>query len=134
MGFEVGIHDLKHDGHLFASSRGFKQRAAQINHYAREWGAAGFRSGFMMSNLDWLHELEVQYDASTFDTDPSEPQPNGGNTIFPFWVPRANGASGQRRSIRFFRWLRRVTLHVATGFDSVPLVTRSYSRDLGSKA
>ena len=22
MGFEVGIHDLKHDGHLFASSRG----------------------------------------------------------------------------------------------------------------
>jgi hypothetical protein len=94
MGFEVGIHDLKHDGHLFASSRGFKQRAAQINHYAREWGAAGFRSGFMMSNLDWLHELDVQYDASTFDTDPFEPQPNGGNTIFPFWVPRSNGASG----------------------------------------
>ena len=31
MGFEVGIHDLKHDGHLFSSSRGFKQRAAKIN-------------------------------------------------------------------------------------------------------
>ena len=40
-GFEVGIHDLKHDGHLFASRRVFKQRAVQINRYAREWGAAG---------------------------------------------------------------------------------------------
>ena len=28
-GFEVGIHDLKHDGHLFASHRGFKRRAAK---------------------------------------------------------------------------------------------------------
>ena len=98
-GFEVGIHDLKHDGHLFASYRGFKQRAAQINRYAREWGAAGFRSGFMMSNLDWLHELDVEYDASTFDTDPFEPQPDGGHTIFPFWVPRPTNGSinGQER-------------------------------------
>lgn len=87
-GFEVGIHDLKHDGHLFDSHRGFKQCAAQINRYAREWKAAGFRSGFMMSNLDWLHELDVEYDASTFDTDPFEPQPDGSHTIFPFWVPR----------------------------------------------
>jgi glycosyltransferase involved in cell wall biosynthesis len=98
-GFEVGIHDLKHDGHLFASYRVFKQRAAQINRYAREWGAAGFRSGFMMSNLDWLHELDVKYDASTFDTDPFEPQPDGGHTIFPFWVSRSmNGSTnGQER-------------------------------------
>src|SRR3954451_23472039 len=98
-GFEVGIHDLKHDGHLFASHRIFKQRAAQINHYAREWEAAGFRSGFMMSNLDWVHELDVEYDASTFDTDTFEPQPDGGHTIFPFWVPRpTNGSiSGDER-------------------------------------
>jgi glycosyltransferase involved in cell wall biosynthesis len=92
-GFEVGIHDFRHDGHLFASYRGFKRRAGQINRYAREWGAAGFRSGFMMCNLDWLHDLEVQYDASTFDTDPFEPQPDGGHTIFPFWVPCPNGTS-----------------------------------------
>jgi peptidoglycan/xylan/chitin deacetylase (PgdA/CDA1 family) len=90
-GFEVGIHDLKHDGHLFASYRGFKRRAVRINRYAREWGASGFRSGFMLCNLDWLHDLDVQYDASTFDTDPFEPQPDGGRTIFPFWVPRPNG-------------------------------------------
>jgi glycosyltransferase involved in cell wall biosynthesis len=92
-GFEVGIHDLKHDGHLFASHRGFKRRAERINGYARKWGASGFRSGFMLRNLDWLHDLDVQYDASTFDTDPFEPQPDGGHSIFPFWVPRPNGSS-----------------------------------------
>src|SRR5439155_17328462 len=99
-GFEVGIHDLKHDGHLFASRRGFKRRAAKINSYAREWSASGFRSGFMLRNLDWLHDLDVQYDASTFDTDPFEPQPDGGQTIFPFWVPRPNdGSVNHQRSI-----------------------------------
>jgi glycosyltransferase involved in cell wall biosynthesis len=97
-GFEVGIHDLKHDGHLFASHRGFQKRAIKINDYARRWGASGFRSGFMLRNLDWLHDLDLQYDASTFDTDPFEPQPDGGHTIFPFWVPHPNGNSinGQR--------------------------------------
>src|SRR5436190_6071769 len=92
-GFEVGIHDLKHDGHLFSSSRKFKLHAANINSYAREWGASGFRAGFMLRHLDWLHALDVQYDASTFDTDPFEPQPDGGHTIFPYWVPRPGGNS-----------------------------------------
>lgn len=92
-GFEIGIHDLKHDGRLFTSRRNFKRRATRINRYAREWGASGFRSGFMLRNLDWLHDLDVQYDASTFDTDPFEPQPDGGHTIFPYWVPRPNGDS-----------------------------------------
>ena len=102
-GFEVGIHDLKHDGHLFASHREFKRRAVRINDYAREWGASGFRSGFMLRNLDWLHDLDVQYDASTFDTDPFEPQPDGGHTIFPFWVPRPNDGfvNHQRSTINF---------------------------------
>ena len=92
-GFEVGIHDLRHDGRLFASREAFNRNAARINHYLRDWGAAGFRSGFMLHNLDWLHELDVKYDASTFDTDPFEPQPEGRHTIFPFWVPRPNGTS-----------------------------------------
>jgi Glycosyltransferase len=92
-GFEVGIHDLKHDGRLFTSRRNFQRRAARINSYAREWGASGFRSGFMLRNLDWLHDLDLQYDASTFDTDPFEPQPEGGHTIFPYWVPHPDGNS-----------------------------------------
>jgi len=100
-GFEVGIHDLKHDGHLFSSYRGFKRRSVRINDYAREWGASGFRSAFMLRNLDWLHDLDMQYDASTFDTDPFEPQPQGHHTIFPFWVPRPTGSSmnGQHSAI-----------------------------------
>ena len=85
-GFEVGVHDLKHDGKLYWSRSVFRRNAESINRYVREWGAAGFRSGFMHHNLDWLHDLEVLYDSSTFDTDPFEPQPDGANTIFPFWV------------------------------------------------
>ena len=86
-GFEVAIHDLKHDGRLFLSRREFGRKATRINRYLRNWNAAGFRSAFMLHKLDWLHELSIQYDASTFDTDPFEPQPDGRHTIFPFWVP-----------------------------------------------
>src|SRR6266446_2074719 len=86
-GFEVGVHDLRHDGKLYRSRRSFTRRAIRINQYLKDWGAVGFRSGSMLHNLDWLHDLEVTYDASTFDTDPFEPQPDGVNTIFPFWVP-----------------------------------------------
>src|ERR1035441_4719507 len=85
-GCEVGVHDLYHDGKLFLREHEFSVNAVRINEYVREWGAAGFRSGFMLHNLDWLHQLNVQYDASTFDTDPFEPQPQGRNTIFPFCV------------------------------------------------
>jgi hypothetical protein len=42
----------------------------------------------MLRNLDWLGDLNIQYDGSTFDTDPFEPQPDGAGTIFPFWVPK----------------------------------------------
>jgi len=45
----------------------------------------------MFHKLDWLHDLDIEYDASTFDTDPFEPQPGGCNTIFPFWVPKPGG-------------------------------------------
>lgn len=90
-GFEVGVHDLHHDGTLYSSKSGFRAKARRINHYLREWNAVGFRSGFMFHNLEWAHDLDVQYEASTFDTDPFEPQPDGVNTIFPFWVPRPQG-------------------------------------------
>jgi hypothetical protein len=92
-GFEVGVHDLHHDGKLYRSQKTFEQNAERINHYLKEWGSVGFRSAFMLHNLDWLRRLHVLYDASTFDTDPFEPQPDGMRTIFPFWVPR-NGAPG----------------------------------------
>lgn len=92
-GFEVGVHDLNHDGHLYGSRQGFRDKAKRINRYLDSWGAVGFRSGFMLRQLEWLHDLDVLYDASTFDTDPFEPQPDGTHTIFPFQV-RKPGATG----------------------------------------
>lgn len=88
MGFEIGVHDLNHDGRLFSSYSVFTQRAKKINTYLREWNACGFRAGAMYHNLDWISELNITYDCSTFDTDPFEPQPEGVNTIFPFIVKR----------------------------------------------
>ncbi len=94
-GFEVGVHDLRHDGRLYQSRRHFSRRAQRINEYLQKWNASGFRSGFMLHNLDWLHELRIKYDMSTFDTDPFEPQPDGRHTIFPFIVPRSESLNGQ---------------------------------------
>ncbi|MBX3347812.1 MAG: hypothetical protein KF747_03625 [Nitrospira sp.] len=87
-GFEVGVHDLHHDGSLYRSAQSFREQAPEINHYLEKWKASGFRAGFMFHNLEWLHGLNVLYDTSTFDTDPFEPQPDGVATIFPFWVQR----------------------------------------------
>lgn len=98
-GFEIGVHDLHHDGRLFRSRDRFRRLVPRINRYLSDWGAGGFRAGFMFHQLDWLHELDIRYDASTFDTDPFEPQPEGVNTIFPFWVTpmEAGGPEGQGR-------------------------------------
>jgi len=95
-GFEIGVHDLHHDGSLYSSRSGFGKKAQKINQYLKEWNAVGFRSGFMFHNLNWAHELELLYEASTFDTDPFEPQPDGANTIFPFWVPRPTAVKGMQ--------------------------------------
>lgn len=86
-GYEVGIHGLKHDGRLYASKGEFQKRAVLINRYLQEWNSVGFRSPCMYHNLEWLLDLKTKYDCSTFDTDPFEPQSDGVDTIFPFWVP-----------------------------------------------
>ncbi|MBM4306342.1 MAG: hypothetical protein FJ123_06345, partial [Deltaproteobacteria bacterium] len=85
-GFEVGVHGLKHDGKLFASRERFLEQAVRINQYLKDWQSVGFVSPSMHRNLDWIHDLNIEYDASTFDTDPFEPHPEGISTIFPFWV------------------------------------------------
>ncbi|OGL47793.1 MAG: hypothetical protein A2W05_11355 [Candidatus Schekmanbacteria bacterium RBG_16_38_10] len=94
MGFEVGVHGLKHDGKLFLSKKKFHQQAIRINQYLKEWRSVGFVSPSMHRNLDWIHELNIEYDASTFDTDPFEPQAEGMATIFPFTVLGNNGQRG----------------------------------------
>lgn len=85
-GFECGVHGLHHDGKLFSSEKEFLKRAGKIKKYANEWNALGFRAPAMHHNLDYIGALNLLYDLSTFDTDPFEPQPDGVNTIFPFWI------------------------------------------------
>ena len=93
-GFEIAVHGLKHDGKLFQSKRIFQKRAVHINNYLKKWSSVGFSSPSMHHNLDWMHLLAIQYDISTFDTDPFEPQPDSVHTIFPFWVQNSSDKSG----------------------------------------
>ncbi len=93
-GLEVGVHDLRHDGRLFSSQRAFLKRVQSINRYLALWRAVGFRSGSMYHNLEWMHSMRIEYDSSTFDTDPFEPQPDGVHTVFPIWVADRSGDGG----------------------------------------
>lgn len=93
-GFELGIHDYNHDGKLYRSRKTFGKRAAVINRFLKDWNVVGFRSAAMHHNLDWVSELNIQYDCSTFDTDPFEPQPDGVNTIFPYWYQKGGSEKG----------------------------------------
>ncbi|MDB6169043.1 MAG: hypothetical protein JWM88_1907 [Verrucomicrobia bacterium] len=116
-GFEVGVHDLKHDGKLYVNQAQFRRHALRINYYINEWNVDGFRSGFMHHHQAWLHDLNVRYDASSFDTDPFEPQPDGAGTIFPFWVPAPDGNGHGHQGTRFI-------------VDLVPTPTRPSSSPL----
>lgn len=93
-GFEVGVHGLVHNRKLYESRRVFQQHAVRINRFMRDWNAVGFRSPCMYHNLDWLQDLDIEYDASTFDTDPFEPQPDSVKTIMPFCVAGTHGRKG----------------------------------------
>ena len=92
-GFEVGIHGLYHDGKLFNSRKIFMQRAKVINRYLEKWGAGSFRAPSMHCNLEWIGELDIEYDMSTFDTDPFEPNSIGVRNIYPFMVSHRSGKS-----------------------------------------
>ena len=92
--FEVGVHGLKHDGKLFLSKERFQKQAIHIRHYLKEWQSVGFVSPSMHRNLDWIGELEIEHDCSTFDVDPYEPQPEGVKTIFPFWFEKNSNYKG----------------------------------------
>jgi hypothetical protein len=93
-GFEVGVHGLYHDGKKFKSRRIFNERVPKINKYLKDWNATGFRSPAMQCRIEWLHDLDIKYDCSTFDTDPFEPQSEGVATIFPFNVNGERGRAG----------------------------------------
>jgi len=85
-GFELNVHDLNHDGQLFASEAQFLSRALRINHYARAFGAQGFRSGALYRNLDWCGALEFSYDMSVPNTAHLDPQGGGCCTVMPYFA------------------------------------------------
>jgi hypothetical protein len=85
-GFEINVHDLKHDGLLFREQREFRKRAASINRYGKLWGARGFRAAVMYHELDWYDALDFQYDMSVPNVSHLEPQRGGCCTVFPYFV------------------------------------------------
>lgn len=87
-GNEVGVHGWNHDGKLYISRSVFEQRAQRINKVIEQWQAVGFASPSAHHNFEWVHDLNIQYDTSSFDTDPFEPQPDGVGSIFPLVIRR----------------------------------------------
>ncbi len=85
-GFEVNVHDLKHDGRLYAEHGEFLRRVERINEYGRQFGAKGFRSGILYRNADWYGAFEFQYDMSIPNVAHLDPQRGGCCTVMPFFI------------------------------------------------
>ena len=85
-GFEINVHDLNHDGFLFRKKEEFLRHAKQINRYAKDFRAQGFRSGAMYRNQDWFDALEFSYDMSVPNVAHLEPQRGGCCTVMPYFI------------------------------------------------
>lgn len=84
-GFEVNVHDLNHDGHLFSDHATFLARASRINEYARKFDARGFRAGALYRNPDWFDAFEFSYDMSVPAAGHLDPQGGGCCSVMPFF-------------------------------------------------
>jgi len=87
-GFEVNIHDLNHDGHLFSNRQEFFRRAERINEYGRKYRALGFRSGALYRNQAWYSALDFSYDMSVPSVAHLDPQRGGCCSQMPFFIGR----------------------------------------------
>jgi hypothetical protein len=85
-GFEVVVHDLNHDGHLFRDRKRFVERAAKINAYGKEFGATGFRAGVLYRNQLWYDLLDFEYDMSVPNVAHLDPQRGGCCTVMPYFI------------------------------------------------
>ncbi|MDE3202491.1 MAG: hypothetical protein KGN79_16395 [Acidobacteriota bacterium] len=84
-GFEVNIHDWNHDGSLFKERQTFAERATKINATAKKWNTVGFRSAALYRNVDWLRELDFEYDMSIPSCARLDPQRGGCCTLMPWF-------------------------------------------------
>jgi hypothetical protein len=85
-GFEVNVHDLNHDGHLFESRQQFEERVKRVNEYGRAFHSRGFRTAAMYRNQSWFDMLEFSYDMSVPNVAHLEPQRGGCCTVMPYFV------------------------------------------------
>jgi len=87
-GCEIAVHDLNHDGGLYDDRKRFLQRAARINHYAREYDAKGFRAGVLYRNLEWYSSLDFSFDMTMPNVAHLDPQRGGCCTVMPYFIGR----------------------------------------------
>lgn len=85
-GFEIGIQDLNHDGHLFRDEEGFLRRAERINRYAEIYGAKGFRAAVLYRNQEWYDALDFSFDMSVPNVAHLDPQQGGCCTVMPYFI------------------------------------------------
>lgn len=83
-GHEIGIHGYNHDGRLFSSFTEFMRRVPAINRALKDYAAVGFRAPMVHRNLEWMQQLDIEYDASCFDVDPFQAMPGGCGSMWPF--------------------------------------------------
>ena len=83
---EVAIHDLNHDGHLYANRQQFIERAAKINAYGREYRTEGFRAAVLYRKQVWYDELKFAYDMSVPNVAHLDPQRGGCCTVMPYFI------------------------------------------------
>ena len=85
-GFEVVVHDLNHDGHLYKTRKQFLERAMKINAYGREYSAKGFRAGVLYRKQLWYDALDFEYDMSVPNVAHLDPQRGGCCTVMPYFL------------------------------------------------
>jgi len=85
-GFEIGVHDLNHDGGLFDNRRRFLRRVGHINRYGKEYGAKGFRAGALYRRSEWYCDLEFSFDMSIPNVAHMEAQRGGCCTVMPYFI------------------------------------------------
>lgn len=84
-GFEIVIHDLNHDGHLYRTKEQFLKRAGKINDYGKQYGAQGFRAGVLYRKQLWYDALDFAYDMSVPNVAHLDPQRGGCCTVMPYF-------------------------------------------------
>jgi hypothetical protein len=85
-GFEVNVHDLKHDGHLFDDCETFHKSAKEINQAGVRFQSKGFRSAILYRNQEWFSALDFSYDMSVPNVGHLDPQRGGCCTVMPYFI------------------------------------------------